>query len=145
MPSATAAVDSARARARAGTGQLWPQTMLTVLTVLTERSAFVSGNRDDSYWKRVTADCTPSGLIEGDVARQPNAPHAALRRGRGFGKSMRSAQRLIDDPHVGAVAQIEQPSHRILRHAKHFGELKFIQRRPLPHQLIISECRQVRT
>jgi hypothetical protein len=69
MPSATTAVDSARARARARTGQLWPQTMLTVLmqtmqTVLMERSAFVSGNRDDSYWKRVTANCTPSGLIE---------------------------------------------------------------------------------
>jgi hypothetical protein len=61
MPSATAAVDSARARARARTGQLWPQTMLTVLM---ERSAFVSGNRDDSYWKRVNANCTPSGLIE---------------------------------------------------------------------------------
>jgi hypothetical protein len=55
--------------------------------------------------------------------------HAALRRVRGFGKSVRSSafillNAIIDNPHMRAVAQIEQQAYRVLGHAKLFGELK---------------------
>jgi hypothetical protein len=89
--------------------------MRTLLTVLTVFSSVL----------RMLMILLPARPPERDL--QASA-HAALRRARGFGKSVRSSafillNAIIDNPHMRAVAQIEQPAYRVLGHAKLFGEL----------------------
>ena len=66
VPFGTIAVELRHARPRR-----CPVRSQTMLTVLMQTPAFLSGNWDESYWKRVIANCTPSGLIEATLARQP--------------------------------------------------------------------------